>query len=369
MLDHDIAHKFFWNLRIGVTLFFVLSGFLLYRPFAAAVLRRTARPSLRRYAANRALRILPAYWVILLVVALAFQHELLTRPPLLLANALFLQNYVPQYHALDGGDGRYGIQPAWSLAIEVVFYACLPVLAVLAGVLAARSRRLLVTALAPVAVLVVVGIAAKIAYRLYPDELGRTWDQMGFPSHADWFASGMALAVVRVLWEDGRVRVPRWWPYVALLAGVILGAGSAKLWYGGTMRWTEYQAVVAVALALLLTLVVLTEGRSWAVTSLEWRPLVVTGLASYSIFLWNDPIIRWMRDNDLTFEGELGFLANLVLVGAVVGIASWLTYRFVEVPALRRKPKADSRSLDTGADAFGSLEPEDLQTRDRVRAQ
>ena len=369
-LDHELAHKLFSNFRAGVTLFFVLSGFLLYRPFAASVLRRTARPSLRRYAVNRALRILPAYWVILLVVALAFQHELLTRPLQLLANALFLQTYIPQYTYWGGWDEGYGILPAWSLAIEVVFYVCLPVLALVAGALAARrSHRPVVAALAPVAALVVLAIAAKVAYRLFTDELGRTWDQMAFPPHADWFAAGMALAVVRVLWEDGRFRVPRWWPLVALLSSATLVASSANLWYGGTLLWNEYQAIVAVALALLLTPVVLTEDRTWTVTTLEWRPLVAAGLASYSIFLWNDPIIRWLRENDLTFEGEIGFVANLALVGALVGIASWLTYRFVEKPALKRKPKAATFSLDTAADAFGSLEEDDLQALGRVRAQ
>src|SRR5215213_2505793 len=55
---------------IGLTLFFVLSGFLLYRPFVAAVINAQPQPSAMRYLHNRAFRILPAYWVILLVVGL-----------------------------------------------------------------------------------------------------------------------------------------------------------------------------------------------------------------------------------------------------------------------------------------------------------
>ena len=57
----------------GVILFFTLSGFLLYLPFAAAALRDRPRPSIRAYLRNRALRILPAYWVILLCTALVLQ--------------------------------------------------------------------------------------------------------------------------------------------------------------------------------------------------------------------------------------------------------------------------------------------------------
>jgi peptidoglycan/LPS O-acetylase OafA/YrhL len=61
------------DLAFGVTLSFVLSGFLLYGPFAAAVLRNDRPPDLAKYLRNRALRILPAYWVILLLVAFVLQ--------------------------------------------------------------------------------------------------------------------------------------------------------------------------------------------------------------------------------------------------------------------------------------------------------
>ena len=63
------ADVIFLNLALGVTLFFALSGFLLYRPFAAAIARAEALPSIPAYLRNRALRILPAYWVILLASA------------------------------------------------------------------------------------------------------------------------------------------------------------------------------------------------------------------------------------------------------------------------------------------------------------
>src|SRR6266702_5271766 len=61
--------RFVPDLQFGVVLFFTLSGFLLYRPFAAAILRAELRPSLRSYVRNRALRIVPAYWFILLACA------------------------------------------------------------------------------------------------------------------------------------------------------------------------------------------------------------------------------------------------------------------------------------------------------------
>src|SRR3954454_23534459 len=60
-----------FNLFSGLTLFFVLSGFLLYFPFARAVMEQRSLPSVPRFLRNRALRIMPAYWVVLLVTLLA----------------------------------------------------------------------------------------------------------------------------------------------------------------------------------------------------------------------------------------------------------------------------------------------------------
>jgi peptidoglycan/LPS O-acetylase OafA/YrhL len=54
-------------------------------------------PSVRQYLRNRALRILPAYWVILVAVTLVFHPDLFTTPLVFLANLLLAQNYVPSY--------------------------------------------------------------------------------------------------------------------------------------------------------------------------------------------------------------------------------------------------------------------------------
>ena len=70
---------------------------------------------------------------------------------------------------------------------------------------------------------------------------------------------------------------------------------------------------------------------------LETRWLVGLGLISYSVFLWHDPLILFLRDNGLTFDGRMGLIANVAIVFATTVLLSWLTYRFVETPALRLK--------------------------------
>ena len=144
-----------------MTLFFVLSGFLLYRPFAAALIRGTRRPSIRRYALNRGLRILPAYWVILILTALVVDHELLTAPAEFAANLLLVQNYVPNYQPL--GWSPLGIGAAWSVVIEVSFLRLSPLLALLAIRIAKARFNPVTAALAPAMLMLLIGIASHIS--------------------------------------------------------------------------------------------------------------------------------------------------------------------------------------------------------------
>jgi peptidoglycan/LPS O-acetylase OafA/YrhL len=344
----------FAQLRTGVTLFFVLSGFLLFRPYVAAALRGTARPSTRAYFRNRALRIVPAYWVILLAVAVLFERELWRAPQQLVANLFLAQNYVPDY--VTGA----GIVPAWSLAIEVVFYLTLPLLGAGAILLAMnRGINRVLAAFAPVGFMVVLGIASKVALHELEGGLRTVW-ALTFFTHADWFAAGMALAVLRVLWEDGELRLPRWWQSAALAGAVGFAALAVKL-QGAFLSFLEYQTVMAVGCGFLLALVVFAERGSLLVRFLCWKPVLATGLASYSLFLWHDPLVRGLRDAGLTLPGRSGFLFNLLLIGVVSGVAAALTYRFVEKPALARK-RASFRGTErvVEPEPLGSLEESDL---------
>jgi len=119
------------RLEIGVALFFLLSGFLLYRPFVASRYDGRPRPRLRKYARRRALRIVPAYWfaltmlTILLSLPGVFTHDWWVYYG-------FAQIYRPEW--VLGG-----IKPAWSLCVEELLPHAPPVRD-RAGPLAARAR-------------------------------------------------------------------------------------------------------------------------------------------------------------------------------------------------------------------------------------
>jgi peptidoglycan/LPS O-acetylase OafA/YrhL len=332
--------ELFQNGRVGVTMFFVLSGFLLYRPFASAIVQRKQRPSMRRYFVNRALRIIPAYWTVLLLVAIFLQDQLLERPKQLLANMFFLQTYVHGYSP-DAFHGL-GIAPAWSLCVEVVFYVVLPVISV-GGFLLANGDALDTTraALAPAGLLLAVGLAALGATRLV--QFGAQW-RSDFPLHADWFGFGMLVSVLRVRWEMGTVQVSLWARRAAGATAIVLALVAVKLSYEARISFEEEQTILAVSCAILLALVVVPAPRAVLVRILQWRPLYAAGVASYSIFLWHDPLLRVLRNNGLTEGGGTGFSFDLVEVLALTVVLSALTYLYVERPALALKQRARAKS-------------------------
>jgi peptidoglycan/LPS O-acetylase OafA/YrhL len=359
----------FPHLPVGVTLFFTLSGFLLYRPLAASVLRQTRRPSVRRYLRNRALRIFPAYWTILLAISVLLPAAQVRRSPttlglgrlidlpgVLLSNAVLLQNYFPR--ALETGIG-----PAWSLAVEMGFYLMLPLLGWLAMVCArpasTPSGRTWAT-LVPVGVIFLIGLLHKAILSWLLPSTGY-WPAMlarSFAYHADLFAFGMALATLRVNLEDGRVQLPAWWrraagatlALVVILTIILSDRGLLPAW--GVVN--PYQRLTALSCALLLAMVVLPAHSESATPPLltrllETRVLVAVGLASYSLFLWHEPMIRLLEREHLTVRGAGGFWINLVVLAMTSGGLSALTYRWVERPALGRKARQPDQHRDRPA--------------------
>lgn len=339
---------------LGVVLFFTLSAFLLYRPFAQAVLEQAPRPSVRSYLRNRFLRVLPGYWLALLVAGLVLRttylpalsvegRSLASEPEVLAANLLLVQGYFPSTLST-------GIGPAWSLVVEMAFYLVLPLLAAGAALLALRTaagrRWSWAAALAPAAFLLVLGqVGAKLAYAL-PGAGEGTWSGSwhavvlrSFLGHASLFGAGLALAVLYVQVSRGRVVLPgRWWRPVA--GGTALAVVVPAMIALSDSRVTENRATLAfsVGCVLVLALVVLPRERpSLLVSLLASRPLQAAGVVSYGVFLWNEPLVWWLKREGLTLGGTLGLALALLTTAAVTGAVAAVSWRLVERPALSLK--------------------------------
>jgi peptidoglycan/LPS O-acetylase OafA/YrhL len=363
----------------GLTLFFVLSGFLLFRPFVSSLIAGSRRPTARRFWTNRALRIFPAYIVIVLVVnALGFsktpnagvEHPYgVVHGWQLLIDTLLLQGLQPMTL-------RTGIEVAWTLSVELSFYLVLPVLAAVGFWLARRRLPALVGALTPPLVLLVGALAGR--YLLFEKlqgmgpvdafaaQWGPTWTAVVARSlflHADLFAYGMLAAVLYVLIESGHIRrrAVRWMrPFFAL--GALLALYGFFQGWGGAYG----DGLVAITAALiLLTAVVPGRNDKPGILGLflELAPVRWFGLISYSAYLWHLPIIRWVQTNlPAAQDSRRGFLLSLALVLVLTTAFSALTYYAVETPALKLKAWFMARAKLRRAEA----EPEQAPAADLV---
>jgi peptidoglycan/LPS O-acetylase OafA/YrhL len=152
----------------------------------------------------------------------------------------------------------------------------------------------------------------------------------------------MALAVLRVDAEDGLVRIGRRGRWVAAVSAVGAYLITAKMTSFDQLGVGFYNTLMGLAAALFLSLVALPRPhqktrRTLLMRFLESRPLVGVGLVSYSLFLWHEPVIRFLDDHGLTFDGTVGFFVNVFIAAAVCLPLSVLTYLLVEKPALLRK--------------------------------
>jgi peptidoglycan/LPS O-acetylase OafA/YrhL len=340
----------------GVAVFFVISGFLLFRPWVRSAVTGSGRgPSTRRYAVRRALRILPAYWA---AVALALLLLPQNRDATVLdwiRHGLLVQIY-------EFGWFREGLTQTWSLSTEVSFYVLLPFLGLATAWWLRRSAWSVGAALAGCLLLGLV----PVAWHLWLGQghgsiMGSYW----LPAHLGWFAVGMAMAVVRVHLDSVRpAQGSRWWlaeelgrhPFTvwavgaaALLLVATPLAGPRSLTAGTPGQAITKSALYAVLAASLVWPAVFGRSRPVGVL-LANRPMRYLGDISYGVFLYHlivlDLVMR-VLGNDL-FTGQVVQVFPLTVL-ATVPLAA-VSFRYLERPLIRlghgRRPgRTDLRNL------------------------
>jgi peptidoglycan/LPS O-acetylase OafA/YrhL len=327
--------------HVGVDLFFVLSGFLLSRPFLAVVWGGKA-PSVLRYFERRALRILPAYY---LVVAMATVWAMRSPADVRLA--------VPYLFFLNSFAGTYTpiipwSVPWWSLATEVQFYVALPFL----GWLIASPRRRQLGVLVLVAYVVALVTFQAGVWRMQSIE-GVILLQCSLFERAPVFLAGVLVAwlydrhgaaIARAF--DARRWFRRGGADVALLL-VLAALGYLLRWVtfvgfpeveGGFRNLWHTAAGAGWAAVLLLVLLAPLRTRAlWTNPVLRY-----VGLVSYSFFLLHLPIfhfVLWELEWPLGHGWTVGAFALAGAVFAVSLAVSALSYRFVERPFLAWKAR------------------------------
>jgi peptidoglycan/LPS O-acetylase OafA/YrhL len=313
-----VARAIAARLDVGVAIFFCLSGFLLYRPYVATARTGQAATPIRVYARRRALRIVPAFWFALAVLAL---WPGLNGTGGWWRYPLFLQAY-------DSTTVLGGIPPAWTLCVEVTFYALLPIYALALR----RGRGRLGVELTTLAVLSLGTLALRTV--LHHDGAEHTIEQT-LPGLFDWFAVGMALAALSVAGRLPQRGAWTWWAAAAALFAVVCVTGpprvAAESAYGGGAWMAKHLLYAAIAACVVLPAIA-GRGHGGPRRILSARPLAWLGLVSYGIFLWHWPLLAALRDHGV--QGWLGLAA----IGVPVTVAcAALSYYLVERPLLARK--------------------------------
>lgn len=322
-----VLGRIFDHGNFGVTLFFLISGFLLYRPFVTAREQSAPRIKPLRFYERRALRIIPAYWAALTILALT------TGVPAFHGHWWQLYLFGQIY---DPNTTFAGIGPAWSLCIEVSFYVLLPFYAYAA----ARALRGLTRRAAlwgELGLLGFLAIASALAHQLIHDDAAYTNLAYTLPGTFYLFAMGMALAVLSVRWQSTSIpdRIARsagWWWCAAIAIYVIVALeinyvslGSVHPLYG------------LIALLILVPATVPAKGRLARV--LKTRALLWLGLVSYGFYLWHQVVIEQVARH---VHSAPAVLIVAALVTTVIAAAS---YYLVEAPWLRIKTRLAGRRV------------------------
>jgi len=370
---------------VAVAIFFVLSGLLLYRPWARATLAGGDGPSTRGYFWRRALRILPLYWVLVAVALIVYSsgHTSSTATWLRWLTLTQIYDLTPWWEL----PGPHGLAHVWSLSTEVAFYLLLPLLAAAlaayarfgerhrtrrrgaaaggdaasgggdaaggAGDVTRRGRRLLIglgllSLISPVFNGWV--ILTHQNFQMY----------LWLPRSLWWFTAGMAIAVLRE-WarlEPGRVRTfcrtlavspgTAWLIAVGAYAVACTDAGGPVIPSSLRIPIWENEARLALYLVVAACLVAPAAFQPANQTFVSWLfgngTMRFLGRISYGIFLWQFVVIYGYYD--LVDRRPLTFDYFPVLIVTALGTIALATvsYYLVERPLMRlRKVGRPSR--------------------------
>jgi peptidoglycan/LPS O-acetylase OafA/YrhL len=343
-----LANHLIVRLDSVVALFFLLSAFLLYRPMIAHRAGGPASPRVIDFARRRFLRIFPAYWIALTVLAIypgvsgIFSDRWWS--------FYSLTQYLDPGTASEGCSGagyNCGLLQSWTLTVELTFYLMLPFFAALTGLIA---RRLSVRSWMRAELFLIVGLAA-LSLTLAMLPLGLREQPLflySFAAHFDWLGIGLAMAVLSVVYGRREEGLPAPLRFLAARPGLCWG-GAIGLYLISVFTIqpvpmtvapfsnVEFLAVhliqCAIAVLLVFPMAFGNPNFGWPRRILANRWLIGLGLVSYGFYLWQVTI-----GIELGY-GNVGGSYLTVLIGTVILALPFAagSYYLIERPLMRWK--------------------------------
>jgi peptidoglycan/LPS O-acetylase OafA/YrhL len=364
-LSHDNVVALRYGGIAGVTLFFVLSGYLI-TTLIVTEQRQTGRVALGAFYMRRALRLLPALVVVLVagtILASVLGTEVAVRgiptgtdPATgnVVVGALVALFYVANLAIPFGWPiGPFGA--FWSLSLEEQYYALWPLLIV--GFRRFGARRLIAFAL------LLAGVSLVLRFRGDPTTVEGYLDSYYLPWTNVWAPLlGSALGLALVEWP--RIHLPRWCSWVAL-AVIVVGISSVL---GFRTGWHEHLVPVTLVLKLAAGPVVALFGLllvlDAATNAVSWRWLthpvmLFFGRISYALYLWHT-VLDHVIGGRLGFSGVRGMVVGLFVTTPLAVGAAMLSGRLVEQPFMRMKKRFERARapIEDELSAFASPDPQ-----------
>ncbi|WP_375487285.1 acyltransferase family protein [uncultured Mycobacterium sp.] len=319
------------RMEMGVPIFFVLSGFLLFGPWVKSLVTGGPPPSVSLYAWHRVRRIMPAYTVTVLVAYLVY-HFRTARPNPghtwmgLLRNLTLTQIYTKNYL---GSYLHQGLTQMWSLAVEVAFYVVLPLLAYLLLSVVCQRRwqpRLLLAALAGLTLLTPAWLVLVHTTHWLPSS-ARLW----LPTYLAWFVAGMMLAVLQAMGARcyALAAIPLATVCYFIASTPIAGAPTTT---PSGLSEALFKAVFYAVVAALAVAPLGLGDHGWYARLLASRPMVWLGEISYEIFLIHLVTMEIAMVEVLRYRIYTGSMLNLFVVTLLITIPlAWLLHRFTRI--------------------------------------
>ena len=316
-----------WTGRLGVNLFFVLSGFLIT---GLLIDGKTRKDYFKRFYIRRGLRILPAFLLTLVVLLVARAAPF----KFVLLSLAYLSNLTP----LFGVAIAYPV--LWSLAVEEHFYLVWP------SVVSKLSNRAMlatcaaIVALSPITRLISFHLALRNGWVSY-EIFDYTWNS------ADGLACGAVLAIFVREFKPSRKTLAKMLglllalAFCILLAGIPFGILTRRLPVGAALQivpW-DFGFVALVGFSLLLGS---GPWRRWSRSpTLEFFGDISYGLYLYHLLVLNG--LDWLNHHGyfgkVQFHLFLGLWIRFGLLLGIAVLAAYVSRRYFEDPILRLKSR------------------------------
>lgn len=332
-LNKDFTFLLMWG-HLGVNLFYVLSGFLLFKPFCEMYYTNNGEVDIKKYFIKRALRILPVYYVfIALSVILTNPNYISTAGfKIILINTFFMQNFFINIVPLLNG-------VVWTLAVEVQFYILLPLIA--RFFYGKRNKIAL-----PLTIIFVLGYRLLLYVIIKPVLTG-----IDFPFYyateynilgcIDNFAIGMTIANIYLYYKNNKISYSKWInisKYIVwiLPINIIILSYNYYNWRLGTeisqsVVFTFFFDIYSyISYAILFIYVLFHESKLKNILSNNL--LRIFGVIGYSMYIWHLPILNYLLNTNFVskVDGWSKYLHLLILAIVIIIPFSTAMYIFVE---------------------------------------